>query len=100
MSDHHQAGATDGEAFVIDPEKLTAEGWKLVGGVEALNAAEQTIRKIRERSTVVQERMFLKEIADLLRQFAHQHQARLAALAMQTGAGELAGDVPKGEVAN
>lgn len=78
-----------GSALVIDPEKIGPEGFKLVGAIEALNAAEMTIKRIREKSTVVQERVFLSEISDLLRSFAVEHQKRLAALAMQSGAGEL-----------
>jgi hypothetical protein len=78
-----------GSALVIDPEKLGPEGFKLIGGIEALNAAEMTVRNIRERSTVVQERMFLAEIGDLLKVFADEHKKQLAALAMKQGAGEL-----------
>lgn len=84
----------NGSAILIDEANLGPDGWKLVGGIEALNAAEMTIKSIREKSTVVQERMFLAEIADLLRQFAEQHQAKLVALAMQNGAGQLR-DIPK-----
>lgn len=86
-----------GSALVIDPDKIGPQGWKLVGGIEALNAAEMTIKAIREKSTIVQERMFLLEVAALLRTFAEHNQKQLAVLAMQHGAGELH-EAPKGVV--
>jgi hypothetical protein len=75
--------------MLIDPSKLGPDGWKLLGGIEALQSAADTIKSIRERSTLVQERQFLAEIRDLLTDFAKIHQAKLAALAMENGAGEL-----------
>lgn len=78
-----------GSALVIGPEKIGPEGFKLIGAIEALNAAEMTIKRIREKSAVVQERVFLKEIGELLRSFALEHQQRLAVLAMQHDAGKL-----------
>jgi hypothetical protein len=84
------------QAFLhIDAVKIGQQGWKLIGAIEALNAAEMTVKSIREKSTVVQERVFLAEIADLLNQLAGEHQDTLVKLAMDTGAGEIR-EVTKG----
>ena len=80
--------AGNGAVVVIDEDKLGPEGLKLLGGIDALRAAEMTVRRIREKSTVVQERMFLAEIGDLLAGFAGEHQVKLMQHAETMGAVE------------
>ena len=57
--------------------------------LEALEAAALTLKSISEKSGVVQERIFLAEVGDLLKQMAEQHKTVLAATAMKAGAGTL-----------
>jgi hypothetical protein len=89
-----------GGFVVIDDDKLDKECWLLMGGVQALEAASQTIKAIRDKSTVIQERQFLAEIRDLLKQMAEQHKTVLAATAMKLGAGTLYEGQPEGAKPN
>jgi len=87
-------------AFVtIDEDKLGKEGWKLVGGIEALHGAMHVIGNIRNRSADVQERVFLQEILDLLHQGVQTHQDHLGKLAVHAKAGTLH-NIPEDAKAN
>lgn len=57
------------------------------------------ISAIRDKSADVRERVFLKEICDLLMQGVQQHQNKLGAHAMKRGAGKLH-DIPEDAKAN
>jgi hypothetical protein len=90
---------TKGAFVEIDHAKLDPDGFKLIGGVEALTAAAMMVEALRAKSTVAQERVFLSEIAALLRQIVTQTHDRLAAHAMSCGAGTLH-EIPEGAKAN
>jgi hypothetical protein len=92
--------ATGQGAFaVIDEDKLGLVGIRMLGGIEALMEAITIIGSIRDRSTNVQERVFLKEVSELLMQGVEAKQQQLADFAVKRGAAELV-DVPEEAKAN
>jgi hypothetical protein len=92
VSDENDKIATDaiGGAFVtIDESKVGKAGHKLIGGIDALMSAIAIIEVLREKSSDVQERVFLVEISRLLMQGVELRQSDLAALAVKRGAGKV-----------
>lgn len=88
----------DGAFFEIDQSKLGPEGHKLLGGVDALMSAIAIFSTIRDRSTDIQERVFLQEVCATLMQGVDEHQVKLVEVAMAQGAGkrhEIPKDAPK-----
>jgi hypothetical protein len=82
--------ATGQGAFaVIDEAKLGLVGIRILGGIEALMEAITVLNRIRDRSTDLKERVFLKEVGELLMQGVDAKQAQLAEYAVQRGAGQI-----------
>jgi hypothetical protein len=81
MSDEGQ-----GAVGVIDQRKLGLKGNRYLGGVEALEMMLNVIGRLRNNSTDVQERLFLKEIMALTEQGRDQWQEKLLKHADKAGA--------------
>lgn len=80
--------AAKGTPFFIEPEKLSGEGRELLGGLRAVDGILEMLAKLRDGTSLAQERVFLDEVAKAIETFGECIKEELAAVAVQDRGGE------------
>lgn len=78
-----------GQFVVLDEKKLGLEGREMLGGIKALTRWMVQFGSMRDRSSDVQERVFLSEVIAALGADVEDGKVALAQFALARGAGKI-----------
>lgn len=93
----HPTPMTDATAqtpFIIDDTKLSAKGHEMFGGMIACDGISEIFANMRDRTDLVQERVFLNEMIQVVRDYGEAVKTELTALCLEEGSGEFQGTSP------